>query len=157
MGNAYFWRMKIFRCQKCENPLYFENTKCEVCGCILGYCEKNATLTTLVGSSDVGVNKNSNDVYALLKDDGKRYRYCKNVMHKACNWILSEDDEGEFCTACALNQTIPNLQKRKNLREWRKLERAKHRLVYALLRFGLPVIDKDAAPKKRTGLRFSFG
>ncbi|WP_373516534.1 zinc-ribbon domain-containing protein, partial [Pricia sp.] len=36
--------MKIFRCQQCENPLYFENTKCEVCGCQLGYCEKTSTL-----------------------------------------------------------------------------------------------------------------
>ncbi|MGB6153719.1 MAG: putative zinc-binding metallopeptidase, partial [Pricia sp.] len=144
--NTYIWRMKIFRCQKCENPLYFENTKCEVCGCRLGYCEKTSTLVTLIDSS------NSGDV--VYNNDGKSYRYCKNFVHKACNWIISDEEAGEFCSACALNRTIPNLQKRKNLREWRKLERAKHRLVYALLRFGLPVIDKDVAPEE--GLAFDF-
>jgi hypothetical protein len=90
----------------------------------------------------------------LIEDDGRRYRYCKNFRHRACNWIVSEDEDSEFCTACSLNRTIPDLQKRKNLRKWRKLERAKHRLVYALLRFGLPVIDKDEAPEK--GLAFDF-
>ncbi len=145
--------MKIFRCQQCENPLYFENTKCEVCGCQLGYCEKSSTLATLV-KTDNPKDADSQNIYSLLRDDGEHYRYCKNFGHKACNWIIYTDDKAEFCTACTLNRTIPNLQKRKNLREWRKLERAKHRLVYALLRFGLPVIDKDEAPNK--GLAFDF-
>lgn len=145
--------MKIFRCQKCENPLYFENTKCEVCGCELGYLDKTATLATLiVARYDLGLGEAK--TYTLINDDDKKYRYCKNYVHKACNWILSEDDDSEFCTACALNRTIPNLGKQKNLKEWRKLERAKHRLVYALQRFGLPIIDKNEAPEK--GLAFDF-
>ena len=145
--------MKIFRCQQCENPLYFENTKCEVCECRLGYCEKTSILATLVMMENY-TDADSLNTYTLLLEDGKQYRYCKNFGHKACNWIINKDDESGFCTACALNRTIPNLQKRKNLREWRKLERAKHRLVYALLRFGLPVIDKNEAPNK--GLAFDF-
>lgn len=145
--------MKIFQCQKCENPLYFENTICEVCRSKLGYCEKTSTLATLVISAN---NKQvpSQNSYTLLQDDGKQYRYCKNFGLKACNWIIDMDDETEYCTACALNRTIPNLQNRKNLRKWRKLERAKHRLVYALLRFGLMVTNKGDAPKK--GLAFDF-
>ena len=145
--------MKIFRCQKCKNPLYFENTKCEVCRCKLGYLEETSTLATLVRAAD---KRESDSVksYSLLEDDGHRYRYCKNFRHKVCNWLIPGDNGDEFCTACALNRTIPDLSKRKNLRKWRKLERAKHRLVYALLRFGLPVIDKDEAPEK--GLAFDF-
>lgn len=164
--------MKIFRCQKCKNPLYFENTKCEVCGCRLGYLEETATLKTLIevekdaedngkvsdplpimspSSKDTG---QGNTLYSLLGDAGKHYKYCSNFIHKACNWLVEQDADTDFCTACLLNRTIPNLQKRKNLREWRRLERAKHRLVYALLRFGLRVIDKTEAPEK--GLAFDF-
>ena len=32
------WRsMKLFECQNCGQPLYFENTRCESCGLRLGY------------------------------------------------------------------------------------------------------------------------
>ena len=29
--------MKLFQCQNCGQPLYFENTLCESCGLALGY------------------------------------------------------------------------------------------------------------------------
>ncbi len=145
--------MKIFRCQKCKNPLYFENTRCEICRSRLGYLAHTTTLATLIPSTKPTTLKQGN-TYTLLEDDGKAYRYCKNFDYKACNWMLYEDEDTEFCTACALNRTIPDLQKRKNIREWRKIEQAKHRLVYALLRFGLPVMDKNGFPEK--GLAFDF-
>ncbi|MGB3773946.1 MAG: putative zinc-binding metallopeptidase, partial [Leeuwenhoekiella sp.] len=76
-------------------------------------------------------------------DTGIKYRYCANHIHKACNWLVPVETENQFCEACQLNHTIPNLKKTKNLRQWRKIERAKHRLIYSLQRFDLPFkIDK---------------
>jgi hypothetical protein len=39
--------MKLFRCQNCGQPLYFENTRCERCGLLLGYLAKQETITAL--------------------------------------------------------------------------------------------------------------
>ena len=45
-----------------------------------------------------------------------------------------------FCQACRLNRTIPDLGLPENLLRWQRLEAAKHRLVYSLLRLGLPFV-----------------
>jgi hypothetical protein len=52
-------------------------------------------------------------------------------------------DGPEFCVACTLNRTIPNLKEPGSLPAWRELERAKKRLVYSLLRFNLPLDGTD--------------
>ena len=39
--------MKLFQCQNCGQPLYFENTRCERCGLALGYLSEQATITAL--------------------------------------------------------------------------------------------------------------
>ncbi len=58
-----------------------------------------------------------------------------------------------FCIACRLNQTIPDLSAPGNQLLWQRLETEKRRLVYSLLRLGLPVVPRsqDAA-----GLAFDF-
>src|SRR5208282_90920 len=49
---------------------------------------------------------------------------------------------------------IPDLTQPENLRRWQRVEAAKHRLVYSLLRLGLPIRSKAQAPE--TGLAFDF-
>ena len=39
--------MKLFQCQNCGQPLYFENTVCESCGLALGYLAARETITLL--------------------------------------------------------------------------------------------------------------
>ena len=39
--------MKLFECQHCGQPLYFENTRCESCGLRLGYLPAKETITAL--------------------------------------------------------------------------------------------------------------
>lgn len=59
-----------------------------------------------------------------------------------------------YCLACRLNRTIPNLSVAENLRYWRILEAGKRRLLYSLIRLGLPVIPKSE--NDTTGLAFEF-
>ena len=112
---------------------------------MLGYREEKLQLACLVKAIDG---------YTLLDQVGGTYRYCKNHEYNVCNWLLANESEKVFCTACALNRTIPNLNDASNLEEWRKLERAKHRLVYGLLRLGLPVVGSEMPPENR--LAFDF-
>jgi len=39
--------MKLFECQNCGQPLYFENTRCESCGLSLGYMPEREVVTAL--------------------------------------------------------------------------------------------------------------
>ena len=39
--------MKLFECQNCGQLLYFENTRCERCGHVLGYLPDRAVLSAL--------------------------------------------------------------------------------------------------------------
>lgn len=81
-------------------------------------------------------------------------RYCANAGYHACNWLLDADSDSDLCRACALNRTIPDLRVEGNLLRWRKLELAKHRLIYSLLRFRLPLRSQHEDPER--GLAFDF-
>ncbi|MBN7810652.1 putative zinc-binding peptidase [Algoriphagus sp. H41] len=136
--------MKLFDCANCSNPLYFENTHCEKCGHHCGFSVTKLEMLTF-----------RPDAVPMVSDkDRKAYKYCKNLEFGVCNWLIPAESEAEFCVACALNRTIPDLSDQENMSKWQKLEVAKHRLVYQLVRLGLPLTSKmlDA----NTGLCFDF-
>lgn len=136
--------MRLFECQACGQALYFENVLCESCGRKLGYLPRLATLSAL---------EPEGDRWRALADPDRLYRYCANVAHDTCNWLVADDSSEVFCLACRHNSTIPNLSVPRNLLLWRKIEVAKHRLFYSLLRFRLPLITKARDPR---GLAFDF-
>jgi hypothetical protein len=137
--------MKLFECQHCGQPLYFENTRCESCGRSLGYLPALETVTAL--------EQGNRGLRALAERRG-RYRYCANAQHGACNWLVAVDSPEQFCAACRHNRTIPDLSQPENAEHWRKIEAAKHRLFYTLLKLRLPVKTKLEDPEN--GLAFDF-
>lgn len=138
--------MKLFKCQNCDQLLYFENTRCERCGYALGYLWETRELSALTPTE--------NGAWQALAEPDRHYRYCANATYDVCNWLVPADAPETLCFACQLNNTIPDLSEPEHLLRWRKIELAKHRLVYALLRLGLPVVNKTAEPE--TGLAFDF-
>ncbi|MGJ8638235.1 MAG: zinc-binding metallopeptidase family protein [Opitutaceae bacterium] len=137
--------MKIFQCSHCFHPVYFENALCERCEHALGFDLAKATMITLVDKGDHLEDIQNSSVH---------YHYCENNALKVCNWLIPAGSEKPLCQACDLNRTIPNIDEGQNLEQWRELENAKHRLVYALGRCGLPIESKEDAPE--TGLWFDF-
>ena len=137
--------MKLFECQKCGQPLYFDNTRCESCGLALGYLPGRDTVVALVPRGDA--------LMALAEPDG-RYRYCANNQHDVCNWLIRFDAPAVFCAACRHNRTIPDLAPPGNVARWRKIEAAKHRLFYTLLKLRLPLTTRTEDPER--GLAFDF-
>jgi hypothetical protein len=124
--------MKNFRCTRCGNTIYFENVQCLACGSDIGFDPSTLTMTALVPGSGPGRFR------AFDVTQSTEVKYCANARHAACNWLASADGNG-LCRACDLNRTIPNLAESGSLDAWRDLERAKKRLVYSLMRFGLPL------------------
>ncbi|MGE9295379.1 MAG: putative zinc-binding metallopeptidase, partial [Puniceicoccales bacterium] len=131
--------MKIFQCDSCGQLLFFENTVCGSCGSPLGYLWRTNQLSALV---------EKNGAYEALASPEASYRYCANQQHGACNWLVPANSEDPYCKACDLNNTIPDLSKDEHKKAWQQLESAKHRLVYSLLRFGLPVESKSDEPDR---------
>ena len=58
--------------------------------------------------------------------------------------------------ACRHNRTIPDLSQPQNLARWRKIEFAKHRLFYTLLKLRLP-LTTQAGRSERARFRFFGG
>lgn len=136
--------MKIFECQKCGQLLHFENTRCESCGSQLGYLRARETLSVV---------EPEGDVWRALAEPDKRYRFCANAEFGVCNWMVDDTQPSPFCAACRHNQTVPDLSVSDNVTRWRKLEFAKHRLIYTLLKLRLPLATKAEDPD---GLAFDF-
>src|SRR5467141_2230410 len=99
--------MKLFECQNCGQPLYFENTSCESCGMRLGYLPQREVVTALQDAGD--------GMWRALADRKKLYRLCANVQHNVCNWLVASDGPEIFCAACRHNRTIPDLSQPENL------------------------------------------
>jgi hypothetical protein len=136
--------MKLFECQGCGQPLYFENTRCESCGRRLGYLPTIQEVTAL---------EPKGGAWEALAAPGSRFRFCANASYDACNWLLTEEEPGRYCLACRHNRTVPDLSTERNLVRWRRLEAAKRRLFYTLLRLGLPLSTRPQDPQ---GLAFDF-
>ncbi len=64
------------------------------------------------------------------------------------------DSAESLCSACRHNRTIPDLSIGQNLERWRKLELAKRRMFYSLLRLRLPLANRIDDPEH--GLAFDF-
>ena len=138
--------MKLFECGVCGQLLFFENERCESCDHALGFLPEMAVLSALTGDED--------GTWRPVAAPDRRRRLCANARMSACNWLLPAGQDDGFCTACRLNRTIPDLADAGNVLRWRKLESAKRRLVYSLLRLGLPVPSKTDDPE--AGLAFDF-
>jgi hypothetical protein len=153
--------MKNFECPSCRNKVYFENVSCVKCGAPLGFDAETMMMVTFKLPVTPRPQAKSSVKSPAAKTGAARHRlhYCANAAHGVCNWLTS-DDGPERCLACQMNRTIPNLAEPGSLTAWRDLERAKKRLVYGLLRFGLPLAPGGPAiPHHRSNqgpLTFDF-
>jgi hypothetical protein len=138
--------MRLFECQACKHALYFENVACESCGRRLGFLSGRMVLSALEPDAEH---------WKALADasEGSAYAYCANVEFGSCNWLVPAASGERFCAACRHNRTIPDLTDQRNVELWRRIEIAKRRLFYSLLRLKLPLKTKAQA---QTGLAFDF-
>lgn len=138
--------MKLYTCDKCNNLVYFENSICLSCHHALGFDAAHLELITLLPGREQGQ-------YSDLSQTSY-YRLCQNAVYGTCNWLIPIHFSNTFCLACMLNRTIPVLRD-KNLERWNRIEAAKHRLVYSLLKLNLPIRSKERDDDSG-GLAFDF-
>jgi hypothetical protein len=135
--------MKLFKCQHCGQLLHFENNKCEKCSRRLGYIPEAETLSAL---------EPEGDNWRALAAKGKLYRFCANAQFDVCNWLVEATAQDIYCVACQHNHMVPDTSIESNVAAWRKIEAAKHRVLYTLLKLKLPL----AGGKNGAGERLAF-
>jgi hypothetical protein len=129
--------VKVFHCDHCDALVFFENVRCVNCQHTLAYLPDLETIGSLSEAA------------------GRNYRQCENyVKHNVCNWAVPAHDPNALCLSCRLTRVIPDLGKPGNKEAWFKLEVAKRRLVYSLLRLGCPLKSKAEDPEH--GLAFEL-
>ena len=136
--------MRLFKCQVCSQLLYFENSRCEKCGHTLGYEPERNRLLPL---------EPDGQLWHPAGEPSASYKFCSNATFGVCNWLVDATSDDTFCHACRHNGIIPDLSQQQNADNWRKIEVAKHRLFYTLLRLKLPVQTRGENPE---GLVFNF-
>jgi len=140
--------MKVFHCEHCSQPVFFENITCLTCGHALAFLPDIEVVGALEPSGELW---HSPLPSAATCD----YRLCENYAREnVCNWAVRADDAHTLCIACRLTQVIPDLAQPGHREAWYKLEVAKRRLVYTLLMLRLPVANKIDDPQG--GLAFDF-
>lgn len=129
--------MQKFACSKCGNRIYFENQACLTCGSSVGFSSLDLAMVSVQPAG--GSAADGAPLYRRLDVRGARpMRYCANSVHGVCNWLTASDDGNGLCVACDLNRVIPNLAEPGSIDKWAEFERAKKRLIYGLMRLGLP-------------------
>ena len=116
-----------FQCE-CGAPLYFENTACLACKSEVGFDPIHYRFKRL--NQETKTQRPNTD------------QLCANGLnHGVCNWIAKTNFPGALCFACQFNRFIPNLNKPRNLKRWSILEAGKKRLLFNLLRMGIPLFN----------------
>lgn len=137
--------MKLFKCDNCGQPVYFEDTTCTKCLNRLGFDSQSLRMLSF--------RQDQAPIFTAVGDQGD-YRNCSNNQFDVCNWVIPADSDDEFCPACSLNKVVPNVSNPDHLKRWKVIESAKHRLVYAILKWKLPFQNK--IQDKKNGLAFDF-
>lgn len=150
--------MKLFSCSNCDQLVFFESVSCTRCGQALAYLPDRELMSGIERWPTAGPSPGSaarGKLWRALAAGGAAYRLCRNwTEHSVCNWTVPADDPQELCRACRLNDVIPDLSDPAARDAWQRVEGAKRRLVYTLLRLGLQAEPK--APGDDRGLSFSF-
>jgi len=141
----------------CGQPLFFRNSQCIRCQRALGYSTETNAVEALEPAEIA-------DTYRFAGDESgaaKLWWRCANLdTPAACNWLLpalADEDPARprLCLACGLNRTVPDWSVEENAKNWRSIERAKRRVISAVLGLGLPVRSRFSDDPQR-GLAFDF-
>ena len=139
--------MQRYYCQ-CGQELFLDNGLCVRCRRVVGYDPVQRMVVSL--------EKQGKHWYAPGCDVA--YEFCENrTEYGVCHGLLRRDRPDahrSICLDCRLTRTLPDLGKMENQQRWRKLERAKRRLLYGLRAFHLP-FEVPIAGEVRP-LRFDF-
>jgi hypothetical protein len=136
--------MRIFRCRKCNEVVYFENFECLNCGSVLGFSYDDSDLIALYEGPDRTLHQVERDVI---------WQRCETADFTGCNWLVPARSS-LLCRSCALTRTRPSDGDADGIAELVRAEIAKRRLIFQLSELGLELTPYD--PGSETGIAFDL-
>ena len=137
--------MRSFRCDTCDQLVFFDNSTCLRCGSALGYLPTERAMFAL---------RPEGGALAVADRAGRLYRRCLNEVAARCNWLVPADDSESLCDSCRLTTVRPSDGDVDALAAFADAEGAKRRLLDQLLGLELPIIDRVTDPEQ--GLAFEL-
>jgi hypothetical protein len=141
---------------RCGSMIFFRNSFCLHCRSALGYDPVVGKVLPL----DKGVQPGTwvcGDEFAV-GTAGIYWRCANASTAAACNWLVpiaGVDNPPSLCVSCRLNRIIPDQSISDNQILWARVEKAKRRVISALVALGLPVLSKLTEDPLR-GLAFDI-
>ena len=141
--------MKRFYCD-CGLEVFFEDRHCGHCQQDVGFDVDTLAMITIT-STRHGIHESR---------EGRKFRRCDNwTYHNVCNWLIPDRSANSLCYGCQFNRIIPNqtvidVSPPVNYLRWLRLEEAKKRLLFSLMRLGIPV--SSGWDYRDQGLLFDF-
>ncbi len=145
--------MKIFRCDHCGHPVFFENVQCLHCGSMLAFIPEELTMASMIAATAIS----SGGFLRQHSPAGvtQAYRMCINHdRYRACNFAVAAEDCNALCVSCRQTRVVPDLSISANQQRWYLIEAAKRRLFYTLARLGL--VSTDGLSEPDQGPHYEF-
>src|SRR5262245_32480550 len=95
--------MRVFHCDHCQQPIFFENTRCLTCDHPLAFLVELEDIGSLE-PVDGGLWRSPIPAAA-----GQTYRLCANYDQNICNWAVVANDSNPLCRSCRFTRVIPDL------------------------------------------------
>ncbi|WP_198971416.1 zinc-binding metallopeptidase family protein [Xylophilus sp. ASV27] len=139
--------MKIFSCDTCRHPVFFENVQCLNCGSTLAFLPDQLNVAALQAAPSPQDASPSAPLWqrASAPEPRRTYRMCLNHdLYQACNFAVPAEDPNPLCISCRQTRVLPDLSLQANQHRWYLIEIAKRRLFYTLARLGLANTENRA-------------
>jgi hypothetical protein len=140
--------MRAFACPNCRRLNHFEVRVCPGCQATLGFDPAIDAFRFLADGATAWRDARGDVADVVVCDN--------NDAFQICNWLVEVDFGTPMCKACRHNHIIPDLSESSVPLRWAKIEAAKRRLIYTLIKLGLPLETKADQSGGRHGLAFSF-
>ena len=134
--------MKLFRCETCGHPLFFENVRCLQCGSDLAFLPDRLALCAIESVPDEEPGLWRRKASERRRAGVRRYRLCHNkTTYEACNFAVNAGDPNALCVSCRQTRILPDLSVPGNQQRWYRIENAKRRLFYTLAKLQLTLVN----------------
>jgi len=125
--------LALLACPHCGRLLQFEARLCRGCGRTVGF----DPIVDAFRALDLATGE-----WRSRAGAAQGAAPCANNRFGVCNWLVTDGHATGFCRSCRHNAIIPDLSAPGVLERWRKVEAAKRRALWGLLRLGLS-LDGD--------------
>lgn len=139
--------MRIFNCDACGHPVFFDSVQCVHCGAALAFVPELLRVAALRTAPDGSAGAQ----WTLLTDkaaSAPRYKLCGHRGPVGqCNFSLPASDPQTLCVSCRQTHWLPDLSTPDNALRWTKIEAAKRQLFYTLSKLGLGPEHRQEQPR----------